>query len=427
MAGAAVIRSGCINYYNVLSVQTAILTMEPVPSLLEMAGAAVVRRIETVQTPNATTSTTTAVATLTFQDWTALSYFVEAGSSVDTTMKSIENEVLASKPAKLSTFQFLIDNVMKLFQKLKEIFPIPTTELLSLSAREDETLPIIWNYLVDKYNFPVMHDVKQMKAYLADEANQQMINKVKDIIISNNQELKAIPPEIFKFKNLRRLYLAGGKISMIPQAIGNLSDLRILDLSSNEIREIPKTIGNLSNLTSLNLRSNKIREIPKTTGNLSNLINLDLSSNEIREIPQTVGKLQKLVSLKISQNQITSIPDEIGNLQELESLRLGHNQITEIPHSIGNLGNLNELNLAHNKIREIPYGLQGLQNLDLLLLDSNEIEMIPDFLGNLPKLRFVHLAGNRIEFTSQWTRDPNAAAVMLNKNPLRKYYEPGLS
>ena len=378
MAGAAVIRSGCINYYNVLSVQTAMLTMEPVPSLLEMAGAAVVRRIETVQTPNATTSTTTAVATLTFQDWTALSYFVEAGSSVDTTMKSIENEVLASKPAKLSTFQFLIDNVMKLFQKLKEIFPIPTTELLSLSAREDETLPIIWNYLVDKYNFPVMHDVKQMKAYLADEANQQMVDRVTNILIYD-EELEAIPPEIFKFKNLRILCLTGGKISMIPQAIGNLSNLRTLDLSTNEIREIPKT----------------------------------------------VGKLQKLVRLELSGNQITSIPDEIGNLQKLTALRLNFNQITEIPHSIGNLGKLMELHLSYNKIREIPYGLQGLQNLDFLVLSNNEIKVVPDFLGNLPKLRKSYLDCNQIEFAPKWTR--GNPAVVLCRNPLYKYYEPGLS
>jgi hypothetical protein len=69
-------------------------------------------------------------------------------------------------------------------------------------------------------------------------------------------------PDISKFKDLKQLIIAKGKLHNLHPSIGELINLRELILPDNNIKVIPKEIGNLKNLLFVNLIGNKVQEIP---------------------------------------------------------------------------------------------------------------------------------------------------------------------
>ncbi len=99
-----------------------------------------------------------------------------------------------------------------------------------------------------------------------------------------NCNLKEIPDKIFKFINLKILYLGSNCISEIPNSITSLCNLQELDLSNNKISEIPIGIASLTNLQCLYLSYNRIKEIHTSIASLANLKYLDICNNQIKEI-----------------------------------------------------------------------------------------------------------------------------------------------
>lgn len=69
------------------------------------------------------------------------------------------------------------------------------------------------------------------------------------------------PDEVFKFKNLKKLYLRGNRITSLPPQIANLDQLELLDLSNNNIADLRAKVFDLKNLKTLVI-NNKIKKTP---------------------------------------------------------------------------------------------------------------------------------------------------------------------
>jgi len=153
-----------------------------------------------------------------------------------------------------------------------------------------------------------------------------------ELDLSYTLRLRTLPEEIWKLKNLIKLYLFESGITCLPPALGQLQNLQLLHL------------GYLYGLTTL----------PEEIGNLKDLIFLSLSGSGIKRLPSSIGKLQNIEELHLGAPRLTSLPEEIGNLDKLISLHLDDSKVTRLPPSICQLHNLEMLNLRNSKVICLP-------------------------------------------------------------------------
>ncbi len=136
---------------------------------------------------------------------------------------------------------------------------------LEILKKLEEKLRIKFE-LTDIENFNDIEISLTPKSYYFVENENITAIKIHDI------NLKTIPKEITKLKNLKVLDLTFNKITEIPKEIAELKNLKVLYLSNNQITEIPKEIAELKNLERLDLSYNKINKINKVLLELNNKI-----------------------------------------------------------------------------------------------------------------------------------------------------------
>ncbi|MEM1368705.1 MAG: ADP-ribosylation factor-like protein [Cyanobacteria bacterium P01_H01_bin.15] len=100
-----------------------------------------------------------------------------------------------------------------------------------------------------------------------DECRQQKLSELDLDNVSwkggsNRDQLNEIPPEIFEFEWLTKLYLSENGIKELPESITRLQNLLILNLSENGIKELPESITRLQNLSQLYLSGNPLEKPP---------------------------------------------------------------------------------------------------------------------------------------------------------------------
>lgn len=118
------------------------------------------------------------------------------------------------------------------------------------------------------------------------------------------QKLKEVPPEVFKFKNLRELVLDKNKLTAIPNEIVLLQNLETLQCSHNEIDSITPSMLKLKKLKKLDLSDNIIGSVPENIDHLEELEFLILWDNPIYYYPNSLGDMKKLQVLDILNNQL---------------------------------------------------------------------------------------------------------------------------
>ena len=83
--------------------------------------------------------------------------------------------------------------------------------------------------------------------------------------------LTEVPPEIWQFAVLQRLYLSQNQLTTLPPEIGRLANLQVLNLYSNQLTSVPPEIGQLTNLQVLDLEFNQLTRVPPEIGQLAAL------------------------------------------------------------------------------------------------------------------------------------------------------------
>ena len=91
------------------------------------------------------------------------------------------------------------------------------------------------------------------------------------------------------------------------------NDLSVLDLSSKGLVTIPEQVFRFHELRELYLQGNKIRFIPTDIfARLQHLTHLDLRNNEVERIPPEIGSHKVIKTLLLQNNRITALPVEMG-------------------------------------------------------------------------------------------------------------------
>ncbi|OVA12486.1 Protein kinase domain [Macleaya cordata] len=253
-------------------------------------------------------------------------------------------------------------------------------------------------------------------------------NSVTDIILSNMNIEKEIPPFICDLENLTEIDLSWNYIpGEFPFSLYNCSKLKALDLSQNYFvgripsdihristlwhlvlfgnnfsGDIPPSIGRLPELKTLLLNDNLLNgSVPAEISNLSNLESLALTNNPFLQwkIPLDIGRLKKLQYFWAAKvNLIGEIPETIGDLVDLEYFDLSSNGLSgKIPSRLFLLKNLTKLYLFDNKLSgEIPRSIQALNLVDVDLSINQLTGTLPEDFGKLQKLVYFLLYANRL-------------------------------
>jgi Leucine-rich repeat (LRR) protein len=237
------------------------------------------------------------------------------------------------------------------------------------------------------------------------------------LVLSSNQFIGEIPPEIGNLTNLTGLFLNNNQLTgRIPSEIGNLINLTNLDLSDNELtEEIPPEIGNLTNLFQLLLNNNQLMgEIPESICNIDifwiSFPYFDIDNNQLcPPYPDCISEedigYQDTSECSICNDGYTEIDGECYYQSDLDVVQdfidsneslYGYSPLT-LTNTINWLnGHLGSFLLYDRGITTIPESIGNLDSLDMIYFFENEIESVPESIGNLINLRFLDLGRNNI-------------------------------
>lgn len=177
---------------------------------------------------------------------------------------------------------------------------------------------------VEPVNMLDLDALENMNGFTSMEEALKNPDAVVKLDLQNNG-MKALPPEIGRFRNLQYLNVSRNQLSELPREIGNLSRLQVLNASGNQIDVLPQELRKLQNLKQLNLATNLLKKLPPEIGNLTKLEFLDAGENRLTQVPAAIGLATNLRTLYLRTNSLTNLPPEIGKLKRLRDLDIDDN------------------------------------------------------------------------------------------------------
>lgn len=132
---------------------------------------------------------------------------------------------------------------------------------------------------------------------IAREKIIDAFENMRTIINLESMHLKEIPEEIKDMNNLvifnpepktkisYQLYLTNNNLRILPPSLFKFTKLDVLGIRQNPLEEIPPLINNLQNLSDLALGTNKLRYLPPEILDLSNLETFSTGPNPFYNIP----------------------------------------------------------------------------------------------------------------------------------------------
>ncbi|MCY3886603.1 MAG: YbaY family lipoprotein [Chloroflexi bacterium] len=209
--------------------------------------------------------------------------------------------------------------------------------------------------------------------------------------------------------------------------------IRLILSGNNLVGTLPPELGNLANLQLLWLGQNQLSgPLPSEWGRLINLEHLALARNRlIGPLPGALGDLVNLEHLDLGYNQLSGpLPPEWGQLASLEYLDLSYNQLSgPLPPQWGQLTALRNLQLHVNHLNgPLPPEWDQLTNLGLLYAGGNRLTgPLPAEWSKLPRLTSLGLSGNRLTgpLPTEWSKLAGLTSLGLGGNQLSGPIPPG--
>ncbi len=130
--------------------------------------------------------------------------------------------------------------------------------------------------------------------------------------------------ELYKFKNLEKLFIVSSKIDSILESILELKKLQVIKIENSKLKFIHPKVFDLPHLKSLVVKGNEIKQIDFKE-NLT-IEYLDISYNYLNGV-EGVHKLRNLKKLLCRGNNLEILPYEILSLKNLKHIDFSENNI----------------------------------------------------------------------------------------------------
>lgn len=204
-------------------------------------------------------------------------------------------------------------------------------------------------------------------------ADPVKIERLRNLDISGNPQLKSLPIEIHDLVHLKTLQ--AGKCSFQRlHSLEGLTRLTLLRLDGNDLEA--STVGPLPrSLAQLKLRDNHLQELPQSLWSLDKLYLLDLCGNRL-EVITGVETLVSLQELLLDDNLLQELPEALASLSRLMTVSVRSNQIRRwspsggegvqsIPAVIFTSSSIERLDLTHNPLRQAE--IMAFDGIDIFL------------------------------------------------------------
>ena len=142
---------------------------------------------------------------------------------------------------------------------------------------------------------------------------------IEDSVIILDIVDEKITNELYKFKNLEKLFIVSSQIDSISEKICGLKNLQVIKIENSKLKFIHSKVFDLPNLKTLLLSGNKLNKI-------------DCSQNETVEY------------LDLSFNPLVSI-DNIANLSRLSRFVCRGNKLEELPCNLFKIKTLKNIEI----------------------------------------------------------------------------------
>ena len=136
------------------------------------------------------------------------------------------------------------------------------------------------------------------KVYRLEEVLFANPDTIYSISLSKSK-LTEIPKELWKFQNLKELYLEKNKLASLPDSLDLFKKLEILNLDRNDFETVPLVISRLENLKKLIFSRNKINVISGNLFYCSKLEEMDFYDNPIGTVEPKIYEMKQLKKLDI--------------------------------------------------------------------------------------------------------------------------------
>jgi Leucine-rich repeat (LRR) protein len=297
----------------------------------------------------------------------------------------------------------------------EHLYHIPNLEVLNLNENDIsdaiyikgfismKELIIPNQFITDVFFMDFMYD-----GYGNTKTLNEFLPSMLEIDLSNNKiETFQVEKGIFN-ESITTINLQKNRLKAVPSEIDKFEELKKLDLSRNKIEAVEtQTFRDFRGLF-VNLSHNKIKEvIHSNTFEKINLFEImkdpysnhdeiifekmDLSHNLLTEIPPVLVKKNNVKELDLSNNKIQNLEIQLTEYDHnLEILDLSNNPIQKWSQDILHLTFLRELNLSNTSIAEIPIkDLQRMEFLETLILKNTKIPTLYSLLYEVLDINII--------------------------------------
>lgn len=147
---------------------------------------------------------------------------------------------------------------------------------------------------------------------------------VEDSVIVLDLVSVGITDELYKFKNLEKLFIVSSEIDSVLASILELKKLQVIKIENSKLKFIHPKVFDLPHLKSLVIKGNEIKQIDFKE-NLT-IEYLDISYNNLNGV-EGVQKLSNLKKLLCRGNNLEILPCEILSLKNLKHIDFSENNI----------------------------------------------------------------------------------------------------
>lgn len=227
-----------------------------------------------------------------------------------------------------------------------------------------------------------------------DARGNMRIKPMQDVLPGvKTNNLKSLPAEIAKLKNLRIFFVANTALTELPAELAQCEEITDLEVyNCPDMKKFPMVISQLPKLTSANLSANPqwedVNEGVVALGtNLSakSLQIIYMNECSLTVLPKEINNMKKLGMLSVSSNKIHTIESAYPDIAFVQ-LFLDNNQITEIPHTVRNgkriffrIEDVETFSCSYNKLTKFPdifdaESIYGMSSVDFSYNNITEFE-----------------------------------------------------
>ena len=146
---------------------------------------------------------------------------------------------------------------------------------------------------------PIFSQKTTEKVYKWEEVQQANADTIYNLSLSK-MKLTELPSNLWRFKNLQKLYLDKNKLNALPDSFDLFKNLELLNLDHNQFELFPMPVTRLSGLKTLIASNNRLTYLPDYLSNAKSLQKMDFYNNEITDFGKGIYELDALNYLDIS-------------------------------------------------------------------------------------------------------------------------------